>query len=344
MEQFSNRVEQELVRFRTREEKLAALFPSDTGGQDGIRAEKNKFYGQLLLKYRDTRNADELFLLQRVKSEKAIMEKELHPNRLWRFLARIFSSVPKERSGVQRYRRELLDNRSLLVDAVSASGFHVAADRMQQHLAAQKDSFSLPVSHYVTEKERMEHQLVFSRDGSGDYVFEGFKASLHNEAEAGSVREHFFKADGTVFTSSEAYQLLAGRAVQKDGIWMQFDLNDRSAAGCFRMKEFHQNYGFDLKKAVECLPLKDSSAEGIEDLVKVLKQGGSPMASFEVKGKEYRFSIEASPQFKRVVLYDEHSKKVSLTALRGTSQQKRPAKAATVQSMKGKNKKAVKIR
>ena len=343
MEQFLNRVEKELIEFGKREEKLEKLFPSDKVKERFVSEERMKYYNQLLYKFKGTKNPEELYLLQRVRMEKKLLEKKVYPNWLGRFLRKALSSLFKEKNTAAVHERKEQEQRERLVESVFRCGFDIAADKITANLALGTESFSVTVSHYVSEKERMDHQLVFSRESSGSYRFEGFKAALCFEGNSSILKEHFFKAEDDAFTPKQAYQLLAGRAVEKDGGWIQFDLNDRNVSGCYRLKEFRHDYGFDLSNAIEALPLKDKSAESIGLILKGLKEGEIPTAIFEVKGREYQFAIEANPQFRCVNIYDDHFKKINVSALRGTYSNNRKQREQTVNTLKAKNRKTVRI-
>ncbi|MFD2943314.1 hypothetical protein [Flavobacterium notoginsengisoli] len=344
MEPSINRVEQELIQFRAHTEKIGKLFPSDKGRDRYLLSEKIRHYGYLLLAYKQTRNPEELYLLKRVRFEKGMLEKELYPNRFVRFLSGRFTAAFSEKKAVTAYLKETAANSEKLLEAVSRCGFQIAADKILSNLLSGKNQFTVPVSRYVNEKERMEHQLFFFKDSSGGYGFDGFKASLFNDSDSTVARAHFFKSGETFFNPQQAYHLLAGRAVEKDGVWVQFDLNDRSAEGNYRMKEFYQDYGFDLKNAIETLPLKNKSTENMESLLNGLRHGERCAAVFEVKERDYCFSIEAGPQFKAVNIYDDDGKKISLSALKGKRTAAGAQKKVEAKTVKQKNKRTVRIR
>lgn len=62
----------------------------------------------------------------------------------------------------------------------------------------------------------------------GQYQFEGYKTYLQNESKPEESRQQYFNMkDGQYVDTTQAYNLLAGRAIQKEGSWMQHDLNDK---------------------------------------------------------------------------------------------------------------------
>lgn len=158
--------------------------------------------------------------------------------------------------------------------------------------------------------------MYFVKDVDGHYKFEGFKAVLYNELKPGENRSHFFKPDTFGFTSTEAYNLLAGRALEKEGHWLQFDLNDKDSSGNYRIKEFHADYGYDLEKILLGLPLKETDNKFIcGKLFDRLKQGHLEIVTVNKNDVEHKIYVEANPHFKSLNFYDTNSKKISLTDL-----------------------------
>jgi hypothetical protein len=344
MEQFSNRVEQELLQFKAREERLGKLFPSDDAQGSPLLSEKVKHFTYLLTKYKATQNPDELYLLKRIEIEKEKLEKILYPNRLVQMLRKTFHFLTAEKRYSASFQKESLKSRERLFAAVQRSGFKIPREKMLPELESGRDRFTVSVTNYVNEKEHMDHQLLFVKDISGSYSYEGFKSSLHNGISSESFREHFFRNGNTSYNPKDAYHLLSGRAIEKDGSFMQLDLNDRNAEGSYRIKEFRSDYGFDLKKVIEALPLKDKNADKIDELSNALRNGEARTAVLEVKEREYSFTLSANPQFKTVDIYDDNLKKINLSALRGRNIKNEKQKTGAAKKIvRQKNKRAVRI-
>ncbi|MBB4804551.1 hypothetical protein HNP37_004648 [Flavobacterium nitrogenifigens] len=344
MEQFSNRVEREMLEFKAREERMGILFPSDDVKDSPLLSEKVKHFAYLLSKFKATENPDELYLLKRIQIEKEKLEKVLYPNRFVHLLRKTFHILTAEDRHSASFQKKSLKSREKLFDAVQSAGFKIPREKMLQELESGRDRFTVLVSNYENEKEHMDHQLLFVKDISGGYSFEGFKTSLHYESSSESFREHFFGNVPTSYNTREAYHLLSGRAVEKDGSYIQLDLNDRNAEGSYRIKEFRSDYGFDLKNAIERLPLKDKNADKIDELEKALRNGEAVTAVLEVKEREYSFTLTANPQFKTVDIYDGNLKKINLSALRGRNIKNEKQKTgAAKKNVRQKNKRAVRI-
>ena len=102
MEQFSNRVEQELLQFKSREERLGKLFPSENVKDSFVLTEKVKFYSYLLLKFKESRNPDEIYLLNKIQIQKRQSEKELYPNKFVQMMRKAFIFLVR-RSGMPQH-------------------------------------------------------------------------------------------------------------------------------------------------------------------------------------------------------------------------------------------------
>lgn len=167
-------------------------------------------------------------------------------------------------------------------------------------------------------KYHLDHQLSFVKDQNGWYQLDGYKTVLANESKPGERRHQFFNMQqGHEVNSIESYNLLSGRSVQVANTWMQLDFNDKDPKGNYRIKQFHSNYGYDLEKVLQQLPLKElDNKEEENKLREALKNGSRISVSFIKDGNEQHFYIEANPQFKSINIYDEHSRKITLqTAL-----------------------------
>jgi hypothetical protein len=155
--------------------------------------------------------------------------------------------------------------------------------------------------------------LYFSRSNEdGKYYFNRHDARLKNDV--GVLEQSFHVNKGHGITLKEAFNLLEGRAVYKEmdtkegeryHAWIQLDFQNREENGSYKIKQFHDAYGYDLGKALSKFPLKElSDQQKTERLLMSLQKGNLQAVTMMVDGKEQRFSIGASPQYKTVDVYD----------------------------------------
>lgn len=313
-----NRVEMELNQWRSREERFSKLFNFSLSNNRSLLKEKLHHYGRIGTKYKGTKNSEERFALQILKQEKSKLLKLLYPNLLVRFVRKLLVVPLIEQIAVRKDAKEEEKNNQSLHDKVQRIGFRDLSNQIDQQIKQGHEQFNIPVSYYINEKERLNHELSFVKDQSGQYQFEGYKTTLQNESKPEEERSQYFKVQGrNPIDATEVYNLLAGRAVQKENSWIKLDFNDKDAKGNHRIKEFHSGYGYDLEKAVQQLSLKELSNKTETDKLKHdLKQGNRLPVTLIKNGNEHRFYIEANPQFKSINIYDEHSRKITIaTAL-----------------------------
>jgi len=314
-----NRVEMELKQWHSREERFSKLFNFSLSNSRSLLKEKLHHYERIGAKYKGTTNLDERFALQMLKQEKNKILKQLYPNLLVRLIRKLVVAPLIDQIAVHTDVKEAQKNNQALYDQVQRIGFKDLSNQIDHQIKQGQEQFSIPISYYINEKERLDHEVSFSKDQSGQYQFDGYKTTLQNESKPDENRSQYFKLqEGNSVDTIQAYNLLAGRAVQKEKSWIQLDLNDKDATGNHRIKEFHSGYGYDLEKAVEQLPLKELLNKTEADKLKGdLKQGNRLPVTLIKNGNEHRFYIESNPQFKSINIYDEHSRKITLSTALG---------------------------
>lgn len=318
-----NRVENDLQQWRSREERFSKLFSFNLSGNKALLKEKLRFYDSIAAKYKGTHSQDERFALRMLKQERRQIERVLYPNLLLRLLRRMIVPV-RQQYLLKQEIKQTTANAEVLRNTLQRTGFGNLIPKMEENIAKGQALFSIPVSQYVSEKERLDYNLSFSKDHNGAYRFDGYKAELHNGQKQDIKRQQYFGMDTEHgVTATQAYNLLSGRAVMKEqsfdqGKWMQLDFNDKDMQGNFKVREFHAAYGYDLLKTLQQLPLKElQEHRNTQKLLDGLKTGERKAVSFVKDGKEQRFFIEANPQHKSINIYDEHAKKISLSSALG---------------------------
>ena len=100
-----------------------------------------------------------------------------------------------------------------------------------------------------------------------------------------------------------------GRAVHKDPVtregqpykaWIQLDFENKDKNNDSEVKQFHENYGFDLKAAVEKFAIAELKEPDKEKaLMQSLQKGNVQSVSIEKDGSSHKMFIEADLQFKK---------------------------------------------
>jgi hypothetical protein len=180
-------------------------------------------------------------------------------------------------------------------------------------------------------KDKLDMNLHFRKSDSSDmYFFNRYEAKMTNPTE--TVSQTFYVSKENGFTVKEAYNLLNGRAVNKDitnsegqryNAWSQLDFTDKDQSGNYKMKQFHQNYGFDLEGSISKYPIKELQKEQQKEfLLRSLQRGNLQQVTVVINNEEQKLSISANPQFKTVNAFDGEMKKVNLhTLVQGASKE-----------------------
>ena len=165
-------------------------------------------------------------------------------------------------------------------------------------------------------------------------------------SEIGKREQTFYLKNGHGISLKEGFNLLEGRAVhlllqdregEKYKAWLQLDLKSQESSGNYRVNQYHQNYGFDLEKALSVFPIKDlQTPEQKHTLIKSLEKGNVQSAVFDKDGFAEKLFVEAAPRFKSINVYDHSGQKLSLETLEKRYGIARPAKSEGELSLIGK--------
>lgn len=311
----ANRIEAELLRWKEKEDRFRQLFSFDMSTNKAFLKEKLRDYERIIHRYKNTQNPTERFTLQMLRQERKHIEKQLYPNLLVRMVRR-FVINPVRRYFIQREisihkKANQKDVFRQMRDIGMDSHFSKATRMMKQ----ENKDFSLPITHYVEDSQRMENQLLFNQAEDGSHKLTAHRVSLINENNAAENRSHTFDLqDGERFQAREAFNLLNGRAVCKSGNWMCLDLNDRDAAGNYRMKTFPSSHGYDIEKSLQTAGVKEiKDPAKKEGLITALGRGEKVSVTIGRKS----FLIEANPQHKSINIYNKDNLKVSSAVAQG---------------------------
>ena len=133
--------------------------------------------------------------------------------------------------------------------------------------------------------------LHFKRgEGSDMYFFNRYEMQLLNDKLQNKVEQTFYINKGSSITLKEGYNLLEGRAVHKTltnkqnekyKAWLQLDFKSTEQNGNYEMKQYHQNFGYDLEKVLAKYPIKEfEKEESKQQLVRSLERGNLQAAYF----------------------------------------------------------------
>lgn len=206
-------------------------------------------------------------------------------------------------------------NFAYLKDNIKYHGFgETLREELEIQLKKGDPEFRLPFKTEVNKRE-LEATLHFKKSDSTDmYFFNKYDVRTATERGDQTMAQTFYLNKGRGVTLKEAYNLLNGRSVHKEltdkqdqkyQAWIQLNLGAEDKNGNFERKQFHQNYGFDLKEALSYYPIKEMTNETEkEKLVRSLEKGNLQMVTMEASGEDIKIFMEANPQYKSLNLYN----------------------------------------
>ena len=212
-------------------------------------------------------------------------------------------------------------NLEFLKEGIKYLGFGEGLNnKLTEELKSGKNEFQLRTENEYN-KDKVSYTLDFRKSDKSDmFFFNKYTASLQGQKDGQDKSQTFFIKKNSGVTAKEAYNLLNGRAVNKDltnqegekyNAWLQIDWNQKDNNGNHKFKMIHEAYGFNLEKALEKYPIKELNDQTTKDrLMQSLERGNVHQVTFSKGDKEEKMFVEASPQFKAVNLYDSNMKKV----------------------------------
>jgi hypothetical protein len=184
---------------------------------------------------------------------------------------------------------------------------------LKEELQKQQTEFRL--THItVFGKDDLESILHFRKSHINEmYFFDKYYLHLRKHDEPSELVQPFYIYKGKGITCKEGYNLLCGRAINKDltnkegevyNAWLQLDLSARENES-YKIKQYHQNYGFELIKSLSRLPIQElADANDRERLIRSLEKGNLQPVTFLKNNQEIKMWIAANPRFKSINVYD----------------------------------------
>jgi hypothetical protein len=214
-----------------------------------------------------------------------------------------------------------IKNFEYLSDQLKYTGFgEELSSQLKDAISKQEQEFKL--SHHLQYgNDSVKTELSFSRSKQSDmYFFNSYQVSLNKKD--GEMQQTFYINKGSNITLKEAYNLMEGRAVNKDLVnkegqiyntWLQLDFSQKAENGNLKMKQFHHNYGFELESSLRKFPIRELQKEEFSaSLMESLKKGNLQSVSVEKDGAWQKMYVSVNPQFKTVNFYDTSQQKVEV--------------------------------
>ncbi|NIJ52613.1 hypothetical protein [Dyadobacter arcticus] len=237
-------------------------------------------------------------------------------------------------------------NFEYLRDQVKYTGFGEGLEnQLKDNLKRQPPEFTLQ-HQGAFGKDELNSSLHFKKSATTDmYFFNSYTASLKQDQANEKMNQTFYIGKDNNITLKEGYNLMSGRAVNKDltnkegkiyNAWLQLDFKQTDNAGNFKQKQFHENYGFKLENELAKHPIKElQNDQERSKLLDSLQKGNRQSVTFLENGSEQRRYIEANPQFKSITVYDSNMHRINNRQSQEVSQSKGKEQAQKVDQVLG---------
>lgn len=204
-----------------------------------------------------------------------------------------------------------IENLVFLQDNLKYLGFGegTALNReLEEQVKLGLEDFQLFTEAFFDDDTRTEAKLYFRvSDDSERYFFTRYEATLFYTNEPGRSRTqtiYIYKGKG--FTFKETFNLLQGRAVNKDltgfdgvkyNAWCQLDPYEKDKRDNYVIRQYREHYGYDLEKVLAKYPILELMNEELKAAILRSLQRGNIHPVHLLKGsKKEKVFIEANPQ------------------------------------------------
>lgn len=213
------------------------------------------------------------------------------------------------------------ENLAYLRDQVKYTGFGDGlAELLKEKMEKQLPEFTLRHQSNFG-KDTVTTGLYFKKSAQSDmYFFNAYKMALKKEYKPEALEQTFYINRENNITMKEAYNLMSGRAVNKDltnkagqryNAWIQMDFHEKTPNGNHKLKQYHENYGYDLETVLSRHPIEELKQEEQKAyLLASLKKGNRQSATLVQDGNVQKCFIEANPKFKTLNMYDEYMRRL----------------------------------
>lgn len=219
-------------------------------------------------------------------------------------------------------------NYEYLRKQVNYTGYEGLDDKLKENLEKQLPKFAL-THQKMFDKDTVDSVLNFTKSNKTDLTFfNTVQMKLQKEKSKDIIEQTFYikeKGDQNI-TLQEAYNLMSGRSVYKEltnkgeqiyNAWIQINFDQVNSKGSFKYHQYNDNYGFNLKNALEKHSIKFETLQDKLDLLNSLKKGDRVLVPYIVADKVEQRYIEANPQFKIINVYDINLQRLASKKIHG---------------------------
>lgn len=188
------------------------------------------------------------------------------------------------------------------------------SDEVSANLNKGLEQFSVNHSGKFHGKE-IDYRIDHKRSGQSGWT--SISGYLLTPREKPEMQQYFGVYKNRGFTAKEALNLVEGRSVCKDHIkdeqkyeaWHVMNFEKKTAKGNARIDNYHENYGFDVAKALQNMNWSKVEGKGMPPWAEENLRKGDPLrGTLEVDGVDVEANIVANPKSREVLGVDDEGK------------------------------------
>ncbi len=214
------------------------------------------------------------------------------------------------------------ENFEFLQDCMKYLGFGdklFLNQELAEYITQELNTFQLETEAIFGEDKKLEATLYFRRSEQLEmYFFNKYEARLRSGTDPNIYRvQTFYIHKGTGVTLKEAFNLLEGRAVnknmtslegQKYNAWIQLNFAEKDQCNNYKVIQFRPQYGYDLERSLDKYPIRElNDSELRASLLRSLRKGNQHFVIFDKATKTERMAIEANPALRTINIYPARS-------------------------------------
>ena len=234
------------------------------------------------------------------------LQKKIYPGIISRLLYWAIKALIV-RNQITKVNKSSAENLQSVNTQLKRLGLDGAKGEVERNMKVGNRDFSVPISHFVSETERVEYKLYYARTDGNEYDLARFEAK-YIPGNNLPIVSSFNSGD---IDAKQAFNLLAGRSVEKpDGSWIQLDFTDKDAEGNFKTKVFPASLGYDINLAIE--KLKNSTGidlSHIQGMAQALRNGD--IIRIQHEDTKQVLEVAASPLKKEITVYADGVKQAN---------------------------------
>lgn len=228
------------------------------------------------------------------------------------------------------------ENYDFLKNQVKFTGFGEGLDNLLK-AKMEKGEEAFTLDHKLEYgNDKLDATLHFSKSEAKDmYFFNKYDLAVKKDGDEQEMKQSFLVSPKhTTFTVKEAYNLMGGRAVNKDmaalqkvsdgdntrykptgnryNAWVELDFNDADKYGNFKQKIYSGSDKLDVAKVLEGQPLKELQADDTKKwLIDSLHRGNRREVTFTEDGNERKAFLQADPKNMAIKQFDPQGKELA---------------------------------